>query len=173
MQRAVVQLQPSHHAGAKIFDQDIGVGDKPADDFDRVRRFQIENEAFLADIELAEGGAEQPLRTGGRVRIVSPSAGLDLDDLRAHVGEHPRAMRAGNRGRKIEHAKALKALCQIPLIVSPLSSFRKLPVHPWPRRDPKLRGYAGEAILGDPKPSARRLPGPQFRMSSETGTILA
>ena len=43
-----------------------------------------------------------------------PFRRLDLDDLRAHVGQHAGAMRTGNRGRKIQHAKALKALCRIP-----------------------------------------------------------
>jgi hypothetical protein len=43
--------------------------------------------------------------------------GFDLDDLGAHVGKHPRAMRSGKRGRKVEHAQTIKSFCQITLIV--------------------------------------------------------
>jgi hypothetical protein len=80
-QRAVIQLQSPHHAGAKILDQDISARDKPADDFDRVRRFQIENETFLADIELAERGGEAVAdgRTSSHGLAVDR---LYLDDLR-------------------------------------------------------------------------------------------
>ena len=33
-QRVVVELQPAHHAGAKILDQHVGARDQPADDLD-------------------------------------------------------------------------------------------------------------------------------------------
>ena len=72
-------------------------------------RFQIEHETVLADIELAEGGAaEIAHRRTGPHRLAFRC--LDLDDLRPHVGQHPRAMRAGNGGRKIQHAETLKTL---------------------------------------------------------------
>ena len=126
MQRAVVQLQSAHHPRSKIFDEDIATCDKPADNFDCVRRFQIENEALLADIELAEGGREAVAdRRTGSHRLAF--GGLYLDDLRTHVGKHPRAVWAGNRGREIEYTKTLKALCQNPLIVWRYRHFRKLP----------------------------------------------
>jgi hypothetical protein len=129
LQRAIIQLQPSHHPGAEIFNQDVGFGDKPADDFDCVRRFQIENQAVLADIELAEGGREAVAdRRAGPHRLAF--GGFDLDHLCSHVGKHPRAMRAGDRGRKIQYAKALKAPCRIPLIVFRYRHFSKTPSGP-------------------------------------------
>ena len=88
--------------------------------------FRSSTRLFLPTLSWPKA-VEQLLRTGGRVRIVSPSLGLDLDDLRAHVGEHPRAMRPGNRGRKIEHAQAREAACQIPLIVTGYGHSCKTP----------------------------------------------
>ena len=117
MQRGIVELQSPHHARAKILDQHIGGRDQPANRFHSLGRFQIEHQAVLADIELAEGGAAIVAhRRTGPHRLAF--GGFDLDDLRAHVGEHPRAMRSGNRGRKIEDAQAGEAPCQIPLIVT-------------------------------------------------------
>ena len=95
--RAVVQLQSAHHAGAKIFDEDVSAHDKPADDFDRVGRFQIENETFLADIELAERGGEAVANRRTRSHGLAFDR-LYLDDLRSHVGKHPGAMWTGNGG---------------------------------------------------------------------------
>src|SRR4029077_6432730 len=78
---------------------------------------QIEHKTFLAYIELTEGGAAIVAhRRAGPHRFAF--GGFDLDDLRAHVGEHPRAMRSGNRGRKIDDAQAAEAPCQIALIVT-------------------------------------------------------
>jgi hypothetical protein len=114
-QRAVVEFQSPHHPRTEVFDEDVRSGDKPAYGIDGFGGLQIEHQAFLADVELAEhGAATVPDRRPGSHRLAFDR--LDLDHLRAHVGEHPRAMGAGNRGRKIEHAKALEALCQNPLI---------------------------------------------------------
>ena len=115
VQRSVIELQPPHHAGTKILDQHVGVRDQPANGFDPLRRFQIEHQAVLADIELAEGGAAIIAhRRAGPHRLAF--GGFDLDDFGAHIGEHARAVRAGDRGRKIDNAQAGKAPCQIPLI---------------------------------------------------------
>ncbi len=54
LQGCVVELQSSHDAGAEIFNDDVRARDKPADRVDRIGRFQIEDEAFLAGVELAE-----------------------------------------------------------------------------------------------------------------------
>ena len=110
--------------------------------------FRSSTRLFLPTLSWPKA-VEQPLRTGGRVRIVSPSACLDLDHLRAHVREHPGAMRAGDRGRKIQHAKTCEALCQISLIVCRYRHRSRTPSGPaclGPRRDPRLRGPAGEAF---------------------------
>jgi hypothetical protein len=117
LQRGVVEFQSPHHPRAEILHDDVRSCHKPADRVDRIGRFQIEHEAFLAGIELAEHAAEAVAkRPAGSHRLASNQ--LDLDDLRSHVGKHPRTMRAGDRGRKIEDAEALEAPCRIPLIVS-------------------------------------------------------
>jgi len=60
-------------------------------------RFQVENDALLAVIELAEDGTETIAdRRTGPHRLAFGR--LDLDDLGAHVGQHPGAMRTGDRG---------------------------------------------------------------------------
>ncbi|MGY4426754.1 hypothetical protein ACVWY2_009203 [Bradyrhizobium sp. JR6.1] len=114
--RGIVELEPAHHAGAEILHQHVGGRDQPAHGFDAGRRLQVEHEAVLADIELAERRRAMVAHRRSRPHRLA-LGGFDLDHLRAHVGEHPRAMRSGDRGRKIEHAKAVKAPCQIPLIV--------------------------------------------------------
>ncbi len=124
-QRAIVQVQSSHHAGAEIFDENIRFRHQLPDGLNGVGRFQVENDALLAEIELAEDGTETiaDRRTGSH-RL--PFDRLDLDDLRAHVGQHSGAMRTGDRGGKIQHAKAPKTLCQNALIVVGYR-HRKLP----------------------------------------------
>ena len=97
LQHAVIKFQPSHHPRAKILHDDVGASDKPAEGIDGVRRFQIENETLLTGIELAEHGTETAAqRRAGSHRL--PFSRFDLDNLRSHVGEHPRAMGTGNRG---------------------------------------------------------------------------
>ena len=53
----MVELEAPHHAGTKVFDQHIGGSDEAADGLDAVRRFQIEHDAVLADVERTKRGA--------------------------------------------------------------------------------------------------------------------
>src|SRR3954453_9975378 len=138
-QRAVIQFQSSHHAGAEVFDQDIGTTGKFADDFNTISRFQIENEALLAHVELAKsGGTVIADRWTVSHRLTFDR--LDLDDLRAHVRQHPRTMRAGNGGGKVEHSKPFEAFCRISLVLSRDGHLAMFPA-PWkppPRPGPQL-----------------------------------
>ena len=114
-QRLMIELQAAHHAGAEILDQDVRGCDQAAHRLCALLRFEVEHEALLADIELAEGrGAAVAHRRAGPHRLAL--GGLDLDDLGAHVGQHPRAMWTCDGGRKIEHAQARIAPCQMILI---------------------------------------------------------
>ena len=141
MQRSVVELQPPHHAGTKILDQHVRGRDQPANGFQALGRFQIQHQAVLADIELAEDGrAIVADRRAGPHRLAF--LGFDLDDLRAHIGEHSGTMRSGNGGRKIEDAQAGEAACQIPLIGSGYRHSRKLPSYPWPHTASWFSGSA-------------------------------
>ena len=117
LQRRAIQLESPHHPRAEIFDQNIRAGGQLADDINRVRRFQVEHQAFLAGIELAEHRTG-PIadRRAGPHRLTLHR--LDLDDFRAHVGQHPGAVWTGDRSREVEDAKSLEALCQNTLIVS-------------------------------------------------------
>ncbi|MEY9236048.1 hypothetical protein ABIF68_004365 [Bradyrhizobium japonicum] len=115
-QAVVVEPQPVHHAGAKVLDQDIGGRGEPAHRLLALLGLEIEHDAFLADVELAEYGAA-PLaqRRPGAHRLAA--AGLDLDDLGAHVGKHPRTMGTGDGGRKIQDPEAREGLCRRPLML--------------------------------------------------------
>ena len=148
-QRSIVELQSPHHARAEILDQHVGACDQTANRFHSLGRFQIEHQTFLADVELAEGGAAIIAhRRAGSHRLAF--GGFDLDDLGAHIGEHPRAMRSGDRGRKIEHAQAARLPVKLPAPL-PVSSFCKAPFAPpafisGAGRDPKLRRHRRKAF---------------------------
>src|SRR3977135_4607594 len=91
-QRSVVQVQSPHDSGAKIFDQNIRFLPQPPDGVDGVRRFQVENDALLAEIELAEDGTKTiAQRRAGSHRL--PFRRVDLDDLLAPVSPHSGAKR--------------------------------------------------------------------------------
>src|SRR6185436_6474449 len=98
----------SHHSGAKILNQHIGSGDESADRLDRIRRFEIERDAFLAGVKLAEAcaGAVTQWRSGAHHIAVG---GLDLDHFGAEIGEHAPTVRTGNRRGEIEHAKTVQS----------------------------------------------------------------
>ena len=105
-----------HHAGAEVLDQDVGGRGQPADRLLAVLGLEVEHDALLADIELAEhGAAALAQRRPGPHRLAA--VGLDLDDLGAHVGEHARTVGTGDGGRKIQDPEAGKGLCRRPLML--------------------------------------------------------
>jgi hypothetical protein len=93
----MIELQSPHHAWTKILHQYVRGRDQPADRLRSTGRLQIQHQAVLADIELAEGGrAIIPHRRAGPHCLAF--LGLDLDNLCSHVGEHSCTMGSGNRG---------------------------------------------------------------------------
>ncbi|MGY2934251.1 hypothetical protein ACVWZ6_003853 [Bradyrhizobium sp. GM6.1] len=105
-----------HHARAEVLDQDVGSRGQPADRLLAVLGLEVEHDALLADVELAEhGAAALAQRRPGPHRLAA--VGLDLDDLGAHVGEHPRTMGTGDGGRKIQDPKAGEGLWRGPLML--------------------------------------------------------
>ena len=70
---------------------------KPADGLRALLRFQVQHQALLADIKLAERGrAAVAHRRPGPHRLAFQR--LDLDDLGAHVGQHSPAVGTRDRG---------------------------------------------------------------------------
>ena len=71
------------------------------------RLLEIEREAFLVPVDAQEVGAllSEERRTPS-TRVVAAPGLLDLDDPGAHVGEHHRAVRAGQHARQIDDGQA-------------------------------------------------------------------
>ncbi|MEH2601587.1 hypothetical protein V1277_000964 [Bradyrhizobium sp. AZCC 1588] len=85
MQGGIIKLQSPHDAGAEILHQHVSSRDQSANGFDALGRFQIEHQAVLADVKLAEGGRTIiPYRRTGPHRLAL--LGFNLDDLGAHIG---------------------------------------------------------------------------------------
>ncbi len=107
LQRGVVELEPPHDTRTEILDKNIRGRDQAANDLRRLRSLQVEHQTLLAGVELTEHAAAAV--ANGRAAPHRLTLGrLDLDDLRPHVRQHPRTMRAGDRGRKIQHAEAME-----------------------------------------------------------------
>ena len=92
-QRLVAEPEAVHHAGAEILDQDIGFRDQPMNERDRIGILEVEREASLSRIELAEIGAVAVADRRAQPHVVAFRR-LDLDHLRADVGQQPRAIGA-------------------------------------------------------------------------------
>ena len=71
----------------------------------RARALEVEHNALLAGVELAELAAGAITQRRPRAHHVALGR-LDFDDLGAEVGEQPRAVRAGDRRREIEDPQA-------------------------------------------------------------------
>src|SRR3954447_7754172 len=92
-------------ARSKVFHQGVAPGREAQDDVDRLLVFQVQGDAALV------AGVERP---PGRdtVNLLAPLpdriAGLrlDLDDVRAQIGEQPRAERRGDEMADLENAQA-------------------------------------------------------------------
>ena len=107
LQHGVVEPEAGHHAGAEILDHDIGGRDQAADDLDRLGPLQVEDDALLAGVELAEGGAGAVAQRRARPHHVA-LGGFELDHLGAEIGQQPRAMRPGDRRREIHDPQAVE-----------------------------------------------------------------
>jgi hypothetical protein len=104
----VAQAEAVHRARAEVLDQHVHALDQVEAELDALGLFQIDADAALAAIQ-----AEKEVRlTAGKGR--SPAAAhisrarFQLIDLRAVIREEERAIRPGERMRKVEHANAVQ-----------------------------------------------------------------
>ncbi len=74
--------EPLHHAGAKAFDQRVGIGEQVEHLRDRRLVLQIELDHLAA-------------ATGDRFHVLGRADAIERDDFSTHVGEH----HAGERAR--------------------------------------------------------------------------
>src|SRR5262249_62141016 len=107
-ERGMAGPEALHDAGPEIFDDDIGGLDEPLDERTRFRPLQIEDGALLAGVELAEGTAGAVAQGRARAHHVAAVRRFELDDLRATIGEQPRAMRPGDRRREIDDPRSFQ-----------------------------------------------------------------
>ena len=82
-----------------------GILDQPMDDPHRACGFQVEHEALLAGIELAEIGAVAVAKRRAQAHLLAFRR-FDLDHLGADIRQQARAVRAGQHDGEIQHADA-------------------------------------------------------------------
>src|SRR6516162_1666313 len=95
---------------------------------DRLGILQVEREAALAGIELAEIRAVAVAKRRTQPHVIAFRR-LDLDDIRADIGEQPRAIRTGQHDREIEHADALERRGLLLLCLHPKSPIAEARGH--------------------------------------------
>ena len=101
----VVKTKPLHHPWTEVLDENVGVGGEPTHRCDGSIAFEVEHDAFLAGVELAEVAAGAVAQWQSRAHHIACRR-LDLDHLGTEVRHEACAVRAGNGGREIEHAQA-------------------------------------------------------------------
>ena len=104
-QRLVAEAHAVHHAGAEVLQHDVAAPGQLAEDLDGARLAQVERDVALAAVLLREvrgDGVDARERVAGHVAL----GRLDLDDVGAHVGQHPPAVRPGEHPREVQHPHA-------------------------------------------------------------------
>ena len=111
-QRLVVEPEPGEAIAPEVLDQDVRVGQQPAQDRRAVGALEVEAEAALVAVDREEiGGGPRPGLDRADPRR-TPAAGrialrwLDLDHLGAEVAEQHRAVRPGQDRRAVDDAES-------------------------------------------------------------------
>ena len=91
----VTQAEPLHGAGREIVHEDVGAREEPLAHVAIVRVLHIEHDAALAAIQPREVRRDAVERAIVMAREIAAAGPLDLDHVRAHVGELARAERSG------------------------------------------------------------------------------
>ena len=102
-QRLPAAAEPLHGAGGVILDHHIGLRGEPVDDLPAAVRLEIDGQRTLVAVEAAEEAGGETRQAAG---LVAVGRGLDLDDVRAEVGEHQAAARPHDRLAELQHPDA-------------------------------------------------------------------
>ncbi|MNF69735.1 hypothetical protein D3C84_516250 [compost metagenome] len=110
-QRLEVDAQALGHAGAEVFDDHVRVRHQLIEALQVGGCLEVQLHATLATIDQAEVDALAIVAEGAQVAtVVAMSRHLELDDLRPQVGQHRRAMRAGQHTAEVEHSNTPQRL---------------------------------------------------------------
>src|SRR5258708_39382933 len=78
-----------HRTGGEILDDDVAAVGEAMDEAEPVRVLDVDRDAALVAVEIAEEPGGEPRQPPRRVAV---GGGLDLDDVGAEIGKHqPRA----------------------------------------------------------------------------------
>jgi len=94
--RFVAEAQSPGRPGAKVLEEDVRPGDEPAEDSAATRVFEVEHHAALVRVHPEMGRALTAHRAVPVAHHVAARR-LDLDDLRAEVGQVAEPQRTANR----------------------------------------------------------------------------
>ena len=98
--RLVVDAELSLHVGTEVLDQHVGLQHQLLEDRDALGRLQVQRHAALVAVDVAEVAAFA--RAADAFAFVHRRRHLDLDDLRAPVGELADRRRAGANAGEVE-----------------------------------------------------------------------
>ena len=109
-QLVVGEAELLHRAGREVVGHDVELVEHAADQLEALRLVQVERDAPLVGVGVVEECAGVDRETARRVRelahAVQPGGGLDLDHIRAEVGQHLGDQRPRRHPAEIEHAHA-------------------------------------------------------------------
>src|SRR5204862_3794739 len=98
LQNLVAEPQTRHHGRTKVFDDDIGSLDEAQECLRPGIALEIEHERALAAVPTLESERRHAEWIAARR--------LDLDDVRAEIGEQHRTERTGDEARQVQDADA-------------------------------------------------------------------
>ncbi len=112
VQRLVAEAQAIHDAAAVVLDHRIGIVAELQDEFAAGRRLEVDGDRLLVAVHRGEVAAERLELIVGMIgaddaRVVAVER-LDLDDLRALVGQQHRAVGAGQHLREVDDPHAIE-----------------------------------------------------------------
>ena len=106
-ERVVAEPQLFHGAVAEVLGEDVGVAHHAQQDLASARVLEVDRDAALVAVHHQERRRDAvDARLAVAARIVAARQLLDLDHVRAHVGQHHAAGRPGHDLRQLEHAHA-------------------------------------------------------------------
>jgi hypothetical protein len=141
LQRLVIDAETELDVRPEVFSDHIRAPDELFENFQSIRVFQVQREAALVAMQILEVGAGA--LAAPAVGHVQPRRRLDLDHIRAPVGELAHRRRAGTHPRQVDDTEAgqrAAALCSG--VIAHDFSLQKQVVDPEPATTAPIRRAA-------------------------------